>query len=108
MSTTANGKNVRTDFMPLYLHGIYRKDEEKGVRRLKETYAAECKRVRGTMGWRDFNVGNSSAMETGDLGVVEVKMKLVEEQDAVKMDKDEERQDNFVCRILRLPLFLGQ
>ena len=31
-------------------------------------------------------------METGDLGVVEVKMKqIIEEQDAIKMDKDEEK-----------------
>ena len=44
------------------------------------------------MGWRDDNVRNLSAMETGDLGVVEVKMKqIIEEQDAVKMDKDEEK-----------------
>ena len=38
--------------------------------------------------------GNLSSMETGDLGVVEVKMKMkqiTEEQDAVKMDKDEEK-----------------
>ena len=77
---------------PPYLQEIYRKDEEKGVRRLKEKYAAEYKRVCGTMGWRDYNVGNLSAMETGDLGVVEVKMKqIIEEQDAIKMDKDEEK-----------------
>ena len=77
---------------PPYLQEIYRKDEEKGVRRLKEKYAAEYKRVCGTMGSRDYNVGNLSAMETGDLGVVEVKMKqIIEEQDAVKMDKDEEK-----------------
>jgi len=31
-------------------------------------------------------------MENGDLGPVEVKMKqIIEEQDAVKMDKDEDR-----------------
>ena len=42
------------------------------------------------MGWRDFNIGNLSAMENGDLGPVEVKMKqIIEEQDAVKMDKDD-------------------
>ena len=80
------------DATPPYLQDIYRKDEEKEVRRLKEKYAAEYKRVCGTMGWRDYNVGNLSAMETGDLGVVEVKMKqIIEEQDAVKMDKDEEK-----------------
>ena len=77
---------------PPYLQEIYRKDEEKGLRRLKEKYAAEYKRVCGTMGWRDYDVGNLSAMETGNLGVVEVKMKqIIEEQDAVKMDKDEEK-----------------
>ena len=43
-------------------------------------------------GLRDYNVGNVLAMETGDLGVVEVKMKqIIEEQDAIKMDKDEEK-----------------
>jgi len=47
---------------PLYLQDIYRNDEEKGVRRLK----LEFKRVCGTMGWRDYNVGNLSVMETGD------------------------------------------
>ena len=58
--------------MPPYLQEIYRKDEEKGVRRLKEKYAAEYKRVCGTMGWRHYNVGNLSAMETGDLGKTDV------------------------------------
>ena len=53
---------------------------------------AEYKRVSGTMGWSDFNIENLSAMENGDLGPVEVKMKqIIEEQDAVKMDKDEDR-----------------
>ena len=55
-------------------------------------YTAEYKRVCGTMGWRDFNIGNLSAMENGDLEPVEIKMKqIIEEQDAVKMDKDEDR-----------------
>jgi len=45
-----------------------------------------------TMGWRDYDVENVSAIETGDLRVVDVKMKQIfEEQDAVKMDKDEEK-----------------
>ena len=35
---------------PPYLQDIYRKDEEKGVRRLKEKYVAGYKRVRGTRG----------------------------------------------------------
>jgi len=38
------------------------------------------------MGWRDFNIGNLSAMKNGDFGPVEVKMKqIIEEQDAVKI-----------------------
>ena len=79
-----------------YLQDICCKDKENGVRRLKEKHAAEYKRLCGTVGWRDYNVGNLSAMETGDVGVVEVKMKMkmkqiIEEQDAVKMDKDEEK-----------------
>jgi len=40
MLTTANGRNVRTVFMP-YLQDVYRKDEEQGVGRLKEKHAAE-------------------------------------------------------------------
>jgi hypothetical protein len=77
---------------PPYLQEIYRKDEEKGLRRIKEKYTAEYKRVCGTMGWRDYCIGNLSAMETGDLGPVEVKMKqIIQEQDALKMDKDEDR-----------------
>jgi len=52
-----------------YLQDIHRKDEEKGVRRLIEKYV-EYKRDCRTMGLRDYNVGNLSAMETGDLGVV--------------------------------------
>ena len=80
---------------PPYLQEIYHKDEEKGVRRLTEKYAAEYKRVCGTMGWRDYNVGNLSAMESGDLGVVEV-MRL-------KWIKMKKRQDNFVFLIWRLP-----
>ena len=76
---------------PPNLQEIYRKDEEKGVRRPKEKYTAEYKRVCGTMGWRDFNIGNLSAMENGDLGPVELKIKqIIEEKDAVKMDKDED------------------
>ena len=44
------------------------------------------------MGWRDFYIGNLSAMDNGDLGPVEIKMKqIIEEQNAVKMDKDEDR-----------------
>jgi len=77
---------------PPYLQDVYRKDEEKGLRRVKEKFASEYKRICGTMGWRDYNIGNLSAMETGDLGPVEIKMKqIIEEQDAAKMDKDEER-----------------
>jgi hypothetical protein len=67
-------------------------------------YAAEYKRVCGTMGWRDYNVENLSAMETGDLRVVEVKMKqIIEEQDAIKMDKDEEKVRQIRLSNLRIP-----
>jgi hypothetical protein len=77
---------------PPYLQEIYRKDEEKGLRRAKEKFNSEYKRVCGTMGWRDYNRGNLSAMETADLGPIEVKMRqIIEEQDAAKMDKDEEK-----------------
>ena len=46
------------------------------------------------MGWRDYNVGNLSAMKTGDLGVVEVKMKQI--------IKTKKTQDNFDSLIYRL------
>ena len=45
---------------PQYLSDIYHKDEEKGLRRLKEKFNAEYKRVCGTLGWRDYNLGNLS------------------------------------------------
>ena len=70
---------------PPYLKDIYRKVEEKEERRQKEKYAAEY--VCGTMGWRDYNVGNLSVMKTGDLGVVQVKMK--------RIIKTKKTQDNF-------------
>jgi len=77
---------------PTYLQEIYRKDEEKGVRKLNEKYTAEFKIVCGTMEWRNFNIGNLSAIENGDLVPVEVQMKqIIEKQDAIKMDKDEDR-----------------
>ena len=38
-----NRKWKECDATPLYLQDIYRIDEEKDVRRLKETYAAEYK-----------------------------------------------------------------
>ena len=62
------------------------------MKRSTKKYAIEYKRVCGTMGWRNYNVGNLSTVETGNLGVVEVKIKkIIEEQDAVTMDKDEEK-----------------
>ena len=43
------------------------------------------------MWWRDYNIGTLSAIESGDLEDKGVKMKqIMEEPDAVKMDKVEE------------------
>ena len=67
MLTIAKGRNVRT---PTYLQEIYGKGKEKGARTKRE-------RVCGTVRWRDYNVGNLSAMESGDLGAVEVEMKQI-------------------------------
>jgi hypothetical protein len=77
---------------PQYLNEIYVTDVEKGLRRIKEKYTAEYTRVCGTMGWRDYAIGNLSAMETGELGPVEIKMKqIIEEQDTEKAKKNEEK-----------------
>jgi hypothetical protein len=77
---------------PPYLQDIYRADEKNAIRRIKEKYSMEYKRVCGTMGWRDYNLGNLSAMETGDLGPIEVRMKqLIQEEDDFKMGKEAEK-----------------
>ena len=81
MSTTGNGKNVRTVFMRR--HHTCKKSIVKRTKTKREV----CGRIQESMrnhGMEGYNVGNLSAMETGDLVVVE-------EQDAVKMDKDEEK-----------------
>jgi hypothetical protein len=78
---------------PPNLQDIYRADEKKSIRRLKDKYAMEYKRVCGTMGWRDYNIGNLSAMENGDLGPIEVRMKqLIQEEDEHKLEKTNEKE----------------
>jgi len=63
-------------------------NEEKAIRRLKEKFAEEQKKICQTMGWRDYNQGNLSAFD-GDLGPVEVKMRqIIQEQDEKKDEKD--------------------
>ena len=79
-------------YSPPYLQDIYRTDEEKGLRRVKEKFTSEYKRVCHTIWWRDYNVGNLSATEIGEFGPVEFKMKqIIEEKNVAKMEKDEER-----------------
>ena len=66
---------------------VYQANEEKAIRRLKEKFAEEQKRICQTMGLRD-NQGNLSAFD-GDLGPVEVKMRqIIQEQDEKKEEKD--------------------
>jgi Mediator of RNA pol II transcription subunit 19 len=71
-----------------HLMDIYRTNEESSIRRLKEKYSEEQKRVCQTMGWRDYNQGNLSAFD-GDLGPVEAKMRqIIQEQDEKKEEKE--------------------
>jgi len=67
---------------------VFQANEDKAIRRLKEKFAEEQKRICQTMGWRDYNQGNLSAFD-GDLGPVEVKMRqIIQEQDEKKEEKD--------------------
>ena len=67
---------------------IFHANEEKAIRRLKEKFAEEQKKICQTMGWRDYNQGNLSAFD-GDLGPVEVKMRqIIQEQDEKKDEKE--------------------
>jgi hypothetical protein len=67
---------------------IFHANEENAVRRLKEKFSDEQRRICQTMGWRDFNQGNLSAFD-GDLGPVEVKMRqIIQEQDEKKEEKE--------------------
>jgi hypothetical protein len=67
-------------------------DEQKAIRQIKEKYNSEYRRICSTLGWRDFKIGNLSAMEGSDLGPVEVKMRqLIQEEDEINMGKEEEK-----------------
>ena len=55
---------------------IFHANKDKSIRRLKDKFNEEQKRVCQTMGWRDYNQGNFSAFD-GDLGPVEVKMRQI-------------------------------
>jgi len=67
-----------------HLMYFYRSNEENALRRLKEKYSDEQKRICQTMGWRDYNQGNLLAFD-GDLRPVEAKMrKIIQEQDEKK------------------------
>ena len=55
---------------------VFQANEEKAIRRLKEKFAEENKRICQSMGWRDYSQGNFSAFD-GDLGPVEVKMRQI-------------------------------
>jgi len=55
---------------------IFHANEDKAIRRLRDKFDEEQKRVCQTMGWRDYNQGNFSAFD-GDLGPVEVKMRQI-------------------------------
>jgi len=71
-----------------HLMDFYRSNEDNALRRLKEKYSDEMKRICQTMGWRDYNQGNLSAFD-GDLGPVEAKMRqIIQEQDEKKEEKE--------------------
>jgi hypothetical protein len=76
---------------------IYRADEKNAIRRIKEKYSMEYKRVCGTLGWRDFAIGNLSAQEIGDLGPIEIRIKLII-QEGHKMGKDAEMVRKIFCK----------
>jgi len=42
-----------------HLMDFYRSNEDNALRRLKEKYSDEQKRICQTMGWRDYNQGNN-------------------------------------------------
>ena len=69
---------------------FYKSDEDNALRRLKEKYSDEQKRICQTMGWRDYNQGNLSAFD-GDLGPVEGKMRQIK-LFKNKMKKGRERE----------------
>ena len=67
---------------------VFQANEEKEIRRLKEKFTEEQKRICQTMGWRNYNQGHLSTFD-GDLGPVEVKMRqIIQEQDKEKEEKD--------------------
>ena len=67
---------------------VFNSNEDNAIRRLKEKFSEEQRRVCQTLGWRDFNQGNLSAFE-GDLGPVECKMRqIIQEQDEKKEEKE--------------------
>jgi hypothetical protein len=66
---------------------IFNSNEDNAIRRLKEKFSEEQRRVCQTLGWRDYNLGNLSAFE-GDLGTVECKMRqIIQEHDNKKEGK---------------------
>ena len=76
----------------IQLTDFYRAKEKNAVRRMKERYNLEYKRVCGTLGWRDFAIGNLSAQENGDLGPIEIRIKqIIQEEDEHKLGKDAEK-----------------
>jgi len=72
-----------------HLMDFYRSNEENALRRLKEKYSDELKRICQTMGWRDYNQGNLSAFD-GDLGPVEAKMR---QNSRTRREKGRKRED---------------
>ena len=81
-----NGKKWKDATLTFYmsmphLMDIYRSTEETSIRRLKDMYHEEIKRVCQTNGWKDYYQVNLSAYD-GDLGLVEAKMRqIIQEQD---------------------------
>jgi hypothetical protein len=60
------------------LRDIWRKsDPDACIRRLKKRFTAERERVSRILGWGSYNLGNLSALDTGDLGPIEIKMKTI-------------------------------
>ena len=71
-----------------HLMDFYRSNEDNALRRLKEKYSDEQKRICQTMGWRYYNQGNLSTFD-GDLGPVEEKMQQIIQKEYEKKEKIE-------------------
>jgi hypothetical protein len=73
---------------------LYRQNPESYIRRVKDKFKEEYKRICMTMGWREYGgvTSNLSAKESPELGESEVLMRqIVEEMNAQEQEKEKAR-----------------